>query len=230
MTVNKVLVVGGTSGIGEATADLIRKSKDEEWQVLTPPRSELDVLRPPQMLQYVQEQGPFSHIVYSAGINTLSWARARRIDVIMDEMFYVNCAGFAQLISSCIRAYPDQPLSAVAVSSDAARIPMRGSVAYCASKAALDMTVKVLGRELAPMHRINAVAPGMVEGTAMTRYIDEAVPEFRGWTREYARDYEKAGTPTGRRATLEEVAETIYWVLFGPGQMTGTIIDITGGR
>jgi NAD(P)-dependent dehydrogenase (short-subunit alcohol dehydrogenase family) len=70
----------------------------------------------------------------------------------------------------------------------------------------------------------------MVEGTAMTKYIDETIPKFRGWTPEYAREYERASVPSGRRATLEEVAETIRWVLLGPEQMTGAIIKINGGK
>ena len=107
---------------------------------------------------------------------------------------------------------------------------MRGSVAYCASKAALNAAVRVMARELAPLHRINAVAPGMVEDTPMTDYIDRNLPEFRGWALEYVAEYERQNTPSGRRATKSEVAETIVWVLFGPEQMTGAILDINGGR
>jgi NAD(P)-dependent dehydrogenase (short-subunit alcohol dehydrogenase family) len=70
----------------------------------------------------------------------------------------------------------------------------------------------------------------MVEGTAMTEYIDKTIPKFRGWTPEYAREYERQGTPTGRRATLTEIAQAVVWVLLGPDQMTGAIISVNGGR
>jgi NAD(P)-dependent dehydrogenase (short-subunit alcohol dehydrogenase family) len=118
----------------------------------------------------------------------------------------------------------------VAVSSDAAERPMRTSIAYCASKAALNMAVKVAARELAPEIRVNAVSPGMVSGTAMTEYIDDVVPEIRRWTPEAAARYEQSQIPAGRRATKDEVADLVYHTLCGPEYMTGSILTLNGGR
>ena len=169
-------------------------------------------------------------VVYSAYWNRLAWVREPGGPFLAEDMFSVRPCRIRPTISGAVRHSPATPLSAVVVSSDAAEIPMRGSVAYCASKAALNMAVRTMARELAPLHRINAVAPGMVDGTPMTEYIDETVPVFRGWTPDQARNYERANTPTKRRATVTEVAETIAWVLFGPAQMTGSIVSINGGR
>jgi NAD(P)-dependent dehydrogenase (short-subunit alcohol dehydrogenase family) len=228
-TKGRVLIVGGRSGIGEAFTDhIVANYPKMEFGI--PYRDYLDVTSHKSIRTYFEKNGAFTHIVYSAGINQLAWVNSRNIDFTMGDHFDVNCAGFVQLISEHIRHFPAQPLSAVAVSSDAGRIPMRGSVAYCASKAALNMAVRVLARELAPLHRINAVAPGMVEDTPMTDYIDRNLPEFRGWSLEWVRKYEQMGTPTGRRATKQEVAQAIAFLLFGPDQMTGTILDINGGR
>lgn len=225
----KILIIGGTSGIGAMTGAVLLAQHPGIKQCI-PEGHNLNVTDRIGVMNYVREHGPFSHIVYSAGINNLQWIESYGIDNTMEKSFAVNCTGFVSIISQHIQAFPSARMSAVAVSSDAGRIPMRGSVAYCASKSALDMAVKVMARELAPLHRINAIAPGMVDGTPMTEYIDRTIPEFRGWTKEAALAYEKQNTPTGRRATMEEVAETIAWVLFGPEQMTGAVIDITGGR
>jgi NAD(P)-dependent dehydrogenase (short-subunit alcohol dehydrogenase family) len=228
-TKGRVLIVGGRSGIGQAFTDhIVANYPKMEFGV--PDQNYLDVTSHKSVKTYFEKNGAFTHIVYSAGINQLAWVTSDRIVHTVWDQFDVNCAGFIGVISEHIRQFPTAYLSAVAVSSDAGRIPMRGSVAYCASKAALNMAVRVLARELAPLHRINAVAPGMVADTPMTDYIDRNLPEFRGWSLEWVRKYEKMGTPTGRRATKQEVAEAIAFLLFGPDQMTGTILDINGGR
>jgi NAD(P)-dependent dehydrogenase (short-subunit alcohol dehydrogenase family) len=225
----KALIVGGHSGIGLVTAGLI-KVNHPKMELCIPEKEILDVRSHVEIHACVRMEGPFTHILYSAGVNELSWADNPNLDTVMYDAMEVNCFGFAVLIGEHVRQFPAHEFSAVAVSSDAGRIPMRGSLAYCVSKAALNMAVRQLARELAPSCRVNAVAPGMVDGTNMTRYIDEHIPYFRGWTPEYTAEYERQGIPTGRRATLSEVAETIEWVLMGPGQMTGAIIDINGGR
>lgn len=225
----KCLVIGGHSGIGETTVKLLRK-EHPKLELLVPPRLALDVTNRTSIKAVMLREGPFSDIVYSAGINQLGWVGDRQIGLKMVDQFDTNCAGFVSVISEHLRCWPEQATSAVAVSSDAGGIPMRGSVAYCASKAALNMAVRVMARELAPLYRINAISPGMVEDTPMTDYIDQTIPAFRGWTPDQALNYERQGTPTRRRATREEVAEAIVWALLGPEQMTGTIIDVNGGR
>lgn len=228
----KCLIIGGNSGIGNAVADDIY-AYDPDIQLVRPIKDIVDVTFRTEMFACLRKEGPFRFIVYSAGINKLCWIKDMESYVarsVYDDTFDVNVFGFIHLVHSHVFLYPDAKVSAVAVSSDAATIPMRGSLAYCASKAALDMAIRCMARELAPLWRVNGVAPGMVEGTAMTEYIDRTIPEFRGWTPEYAREYERVSVPTGRRATLEEVAETIRWVLFGPEQMTGEIVRINGGK
>jgi NAD(P)-dependent dehydrogenase (short-subunit alcohol dehydrogenase family) len=119
---------------------------------------------------------------------------------------------------------------AIAVVSDAMRNPMRGSLAYCASKAALAAIIKNLAREWAPDTFVAGVAPAVVADTPMSDYIDSTVPDFRGWTPEQAKAYEQTMLPLKRRVTKNEVAEVMANLLFGPEYLTGTIIDITGGK
>lgn len=222
------LIIGGNSGIGKAVANKL-SGRQDLFLVYCPVHTEMDVTSAEHVERYIRTNGPFDQIVYSAGVNRLQWIGPGIMSQIGHTM-HVNVGGFVSVISAHKSEYPDRPVSVVAVSSDAAERPMRGSLAYCASKAALDMAIKVAARELAPLWRVNGVAPGMVEGTPMTDYIDRTIPLFRGWTPEEAREYERTSVPTGRRATLEEVADTIIWVLTGPAQMTGEIVKINGGR
>jgi NAD(P)-dependent dehydrogenase (short-subunit alcohol dehydrogenase family) len=229
---DKFLILGGNSGIGEAVFNLLEDEQGNVNQLFRPRSSMVNVANRRHVRRYITINGPFDYIVFSAGINKLQWIADAPEDGYANFIFTmdVNLCGFYYVVAEHVNAWPQAKVSAVAVSSDAGEIPMRGSIAYCVSKAALDMAVKVMARELAPLWRVNAVAPGMVEGTDMTKYIDEMIPGFRGWTPEYAREYERASVPSGRRATLEEVAETIRWVLMGPEQMTGAIIRINGGK
>lgn len=57
----------------------------------------------------------------------------------------------------------------VAISSNSAHIPRRGSMPYCASKAALSMALRVAARELANKNvAVWGYEPGLLAGTPMS--------------------------------------------------------------
>ena len=236
------LVVGGNSegGIGEACASWFSvdpRYSDVNWYV--PSIDLLDISSDTatngiydyvESLKNTPEFDGFDYVLYAAGENHLEWA----VDVSisqMDSMYRVNVFGFVSLLGDLRTGFPDRPFSAVAISSDAATTPMRGSVMYCSSKAALDMVVKTLAREWAgDGYRINAVAPGMVDDTPMSRYIEKSVPNFRGWTHQEAFRYERSMQPMGRRADKMEVACAVADVLHGPRYLNGAIVPLTGAK
>ena len=69
------------------------------------------------------------------------------------------------------------PLSMLNVSSGAARFPIEGLTAYCASKAGLDMLAQVAAAESNADWHVVSVAPGIIE-TDMQRFI-RSVPADR---------------------------------------------------
>jgi NAD(P)-dependent dehydrogenase (short-subunit alcohol dehydrogenase family) len=181
-----------------------------------------------EKVRFVEKNGPWDEIVWTIGVNYLTWSNSISKHV-MDTVMWVNCGSFVEFMALYRDEFPEHRINVVVVSSDAARNPMRASLPYCASKAALDMSVKVLAREIGLSGRVNAVAPSMVAGTRMTNYIDSQVPVIRRWTPEQAAQYEATQLPTGR-ISADEVAEVISMVLDGPEHQTGSIIDITGGK
>lgn len=236
------LIVGGKSegGIGQACDSWFSvdpRYVGVRWDVPSTERLDISedlgvngIYEYVERLKEIADFDGFDYIVYAAGYNQLMWATDIHINMMV-EMYRVNVFGFVSLLGDLRNAFPGKPFSAVAISSDAATTPMRGSVMYCSSKAALDMAVKTLAREWGgDEYRINAVAPGMVDDTPMSRYIEETVPVFRGWTKEHALEYERSMQPMGRRADKVEVAHLVADVLHGPRYLNGAIVPLTGAK
>lgn len=218
----RVWVVGGTSGIGKAVYRRLRQTGHNALNS----GADYSVTMPDKLRKWVAEQGPFEGIVYSAGITSLDWL-ADIDEQEMLDIYDVNVVGLVRVLQACPEAR-----RVVVIGSDAARRPMRTSLAYCASKAALDMAVKVIARERASEEfAINIVAPGMTDQTNMQEYIDKRVPEVRGWSEQHAAQYESSQIPIGRRAMPSEIAEVVSWVLTTKTPyMNGATIEVNGGR
>lgn len=92
---------------------------------------------------------------------------------------------------------------------------------YCASKAALDLLVRTLARELGPRGiSVNAVAPGLIR-TEMSKLLWEGE---RG-------EAERRLIPAGRLGQPEDIASAIVWLAAPESQWTtGQIVDVDGGR
>lgn len=224
-------IIGNAEGsIGHTLQELMRDSEGEVIGTGT----EVDVRRPREINQFLAEQSePFYNIVYCAGIASLQWIKdlTDKPDYTSPkyvDVFGVNVFGYFNVMSEVTRQQSGG--NVLALISDSSHVAMRGSIAYCASKAALHQAVKVSARELAPTWRVNGVSPSIVAGTRMTKFVDETVPGFRGWDPEEAMKYESSMVPLGRRATKLEVARVMLDVLMGPEFMTGTIVEMTGGK
>jgi NAD(P)-dependent dehydrogenase (short-subunit alcohol dehydrogenase family) len=109
--------------------------------------------------------------------------------------------------------------SIVVTSSISGRVVDRGMGAYCASKAALDMLVRVAALEWAPLGiRVNAVAPGVTE----TPMLGPA-PRDSGWLASVQRR-----TALARLGTASDIAEAIEG-LHAMTWVTGQVVDCDGG-
>jgi len=221
----KTLIIGcHTGGIGDEIMGLLFDKR-----IIHGPRMEdLNVCDEDSIADYIAAYGPYDEIIYSAGVSQLKWmAETSQRD--LNKIFDVNVLGAILVAAIHSRQHPDHAVRYAVVVSDAAHTPMRGSIAYTSSKAALEMAVRNMAREMAPEWTVVGVSPGVVEGTAMTRQLAQDIPEFRGWTGEQAREYEGV-PPIGRRVTMREVSETLLFALNGPQALNGSIITINGGK
>ncbi len=222
----RTLIVGWRPGnIADAFAQIL----GTDVTLYIPDVQQMDLLQPTFIYNYLTQYGPFDEIVYCAGINELEWIK----DLWSEDLhrtYQVNVFGLVEIVARHVEIYESRPFRVVALVSDSSRHAMRGSLAYSSSKAALVGVIKNMARELAPRVLVVGVSPGIVEDTPMTDYIDKMVPGFRGWNPEKTREYEQSMIPMRRRATKYEVAQTMLFALRGPDYLTGSIIEIAGGK
>ncbi len=108
------------------------------------------------------------------------------------------------------------------VSSVAAVLGTGSSVAYAASKAALNTMTFSLARSLAPEVRVNAVCPGHTNTPwHVAARGAEAAAEVE---RRYA-----SIAPLKAASEPEDVADAIVWLLEGAKRVTGEIVFVDGG-
>jgi 3-oxoacyl-[acyl-carrier protein] reductase len=111
----------------------------------------------------------------------------------------------------------------VNVSSIAALLGAGSSIAYIASKGALNAMTLTLARVLGPEIRVNAVAPGMVDSPWLKNGL--GAERFEAMLRNY-----QAGSALGALVTPQEVAETIYYLGALATKTTGEVHVVDGGR
>jgi NAD(P)-dependent dehydrogenase (short-subunit alcohol dehydrogenase family) len=225
----KTLITGWRANNVAERFSQVLNDNSKERDIHLASKAYMDVTDAHEVHEVIWKYGPYDEIVYCSAVNELKWLK----DIYkrhLEEAFAVNYFGWVNLIATHERMFPQRLKRAVALVSDAATTPMRGSLLYNSSKAALAFSIRNMARELAPNTVVVGVSPTVIDDTPMTDYIDEEVPKFRGWTPQHAHFYEKASIPMGRRVTKDEVAATMLFALTGPESLTGSIIDITGGK
>jgi meso-butanediol dehydrogenase / (S,S)-butanediol dehydrogenase / diacetyl reductase len=239
----KVLVTGGASGIGAATArsfaaegasviiadanrdlaDALASSLDEGNRLLF---REIDVSDPTSVNAAIQDAaarlGGLDILVNSAGIREIvrptelpddEWQRV--ISVNLSGTFYA-CKAFANLAQEV-----GNPRAIVNLSSTSSIFASIHRTAYVSSKHGVSGLTKQLAMEFGALGiRVNAVAPGVVRTPLTERYFDN--PD---WVRRLAEAY-----PLGRVAEPDEVASVILFLASDEASfVTGAILPVDGG-
>jgi len=218
------VVVGGASGIGAMVASRHREAGDRVavWDVAGEFDIACDVSDPEQIDEAVNrtidEMGPPDVVTITAGIGhsaSLHDARVSEWDVVMS----VNARGpWLVMRSLATRMSDGNGGSIVAVSSVSSRLPDATMGIYCASKAALNMVVKVAAKEWAPTVRVNAIAPGVTD-TAMLG----SARRDGAWLTGVAHR-----TPLGRLGHAQDIADAILGI-HDMTWVTGQILECDGG-
>lgn len=173
----RIVVVGGTSGIGEAVAEYLtaagadvtitgrRASGQATAERIGARFTTMDVADSQSVQAGFQElsAAPIDCLILNAGIKEEHGEISDLDLAVFERMIEVNTVGTARALAAGVGAMQSGG-SVVVTSSPAGSITLPGLAAYSASKAALDMLVRTWALELGPRGiRVNAVLPGIVE-------------------------------------------------------------------
>jgi 3-oxoacyl-[acyl-carrier protein] reductase len=169
--------------------------------------------------------GRIDGLVNNAGVT--KFANPADLDLLEAADFHrlldVNVIGAFQMIRAVLPAMRAQGQGAIVnVSSNATAIGGGSSLAYTASKGALNAMTLTLARVLGPEIRVNAVSPGVID----SRWLKDGVGEAAFAK---VRDRYADTAALGRVAMPEDVAEPIVWLLEGADFITGEILMVDGG-
>jgi len=237
-----VLIIGGSRGIGSATAILAAK---QGWNVaLTYVRDEaaaertLDKLRSSgvkaltvqgdvgveedvlRVFAQAESLGTLDGVVINAGIVAPAMTLAEMSAERLEMMFRTNILGAYLCAREAVRRMKGG--SIVNVSSLGAKTGSPGEyIDYAGSKGAMDTLTIGLAKEAGPLGiRVNAVRPA---------FIDTEIHAASG-NPQRAHTLGRQ-TPMGRAGTAEEVGQAIIWLLSDASSyVNGALIDMAGGK
>jgi 3-oxoacyl-[acyl-carrier protein] reductase len=168
--------------------------------------------------------GRIDALVNNAGITSFAGsANWDALDVATFQNIYgVNVIGAFQMVRACVPHLKAVNGAIVNVSSIAGALGIGSSVAYIASKGAINALTLHLARTLAPEVRVNAVCPGLIT----TRWFVDGVGAENA--RHMQTQYEQT-VPLGTACTAEDVAEAIVWLVDGARTVTGELMLLDSG-
>jgi 3-oxoacyl-[acyl-carrier protein] reductase len=176
------------------------------------------------MLKQVAEKfGRLDVLINNAG-TTASW-KPKDLETLSleewDRVFAVNVRGLFQVTRAAAPMLKETKGCVVNTASIVGLRPGPQPLPYAASKAAVVNLTKTLAWNLGPEIRVNAVAPGWMEGDWMKRMLKDKYEDLMG--------KRAKSTPLKRVVTADDVAETMMSLVEGNRFVTGEIIVIDGG-
>ena len=176
------------------------------------------------MFSKVKETFGKLHVLINNAGTTASW-KPRDLETLSleewDRVFAVNVRGLFQVTRAAVPMLKEAKGCVVNTASIVGLRPGPQPLPYAASKAAVVNLTKTLAWNLGPDIRVNAVAPGWMEGDWMKRMLKDKYEDLMG--------KRAKATPLKRVVTADDVAETMMSLIESNRFVTGEVIVIDGG-
>lgn len=229
----KVVIIGGSSGIGLASAKAAAKagayvliagrSQGKLHKALMEIEGEaearpIDVTQEGEVEKFFVEIGGIDHLVTTAAsgaVGPFLEMESAAFRAVFESKFWGQYYA-ARFGAPCIRSGGSITLFAGVASEK----PMPGLAAYAAVNGAIEGLCRTLAVELAPV-RVNAVSPGIVMTPAYG-----AMPEKE---RHAMFDALAGKLPVRRAGRPEDIAQTVLYLMRN-GYATGTVATVDGGH
>ena len=170
-----------------------------------------------------EEFGRLDVLINNAG-TTAAW-KPKDLDTLSldewDRVFAVNVRGLFQVTRAAVPLLRQARGCIVNTASIVGLRPGPQPLPYAASKAAVVNLTKTLAWNLGPDIRVNAVAPGWMEGDWMKRMLKDKYEDLM--------TKRAKATPLKRVVTADDVAETMMSLIQSNRFVTGEVIVIDGG-
>ncbi|MBV8552766.1 MAG: bifunctional rhamnulose-1-phosphate aldolase/short-chain dehydrogenase [Acidobacteriaceae bacterium] len=263
-----VLVVGGGSGIGREVALLLARKgahvvvADHNGDAAEKVASEVAGISSPDFVEHapvdiassaciasaarftVLQFGGLDAIINTAAIYPVGGSDGRLNESQWSKTFQVNVTGNYLLVQELGWIFHDQrlPAAIVLTSSANAVVPKRGSEAYDISKTAVSHLVRELAVGLAPLVRVNAIAPATVVAGSTMFPRDRVIASLLKYEIEFDEgdsteelrsklaNFYAQRTLTQRPILPQDCANAIVWLASDQSaKTTGHIIPVDGG-
>ncbi len=234
-----VLITGGGTGIGKATAasfieegakviitgrrafvleDAVKELGDSAQFIV----GDVSQSGGPKALidEVIRKNDRLDIVVNNAGTMTMSPV-AETSDEEIERVFRINVFALLALSREALPHLIKTQGSIINISSTVSTAVMPGISVYGASKAAVDYITKVLATEAGPDGvRVNAVAPGMTS----TDMLEKASPDGQ------MQEMMLGQTPLGRIGKPQDIATVIRLLASDDaGWVTGQVVQVSGG-
>ena len=221
----KILLVGGNSGIGLATAKLLQSQgvsliaaarSQAPLESLGIPVQSFDALHAPSLTLPDVLDG----LVYFPGTITLKpFHRLTEEDFLND--YRINCLGAVAAIQAALPALKAAPSASIVLfSTIAASQGLSFHASISAAKAAVEGLTRSLAAELAPKIRVNAIAPSLTDTPLASTLLNSEAKKEASAKRH---PLQQVGDPA-------DIAQLVAYLLSDASKfLTGQILHPDGG-